>query len=92
VLLACCDKSTIVALEAIKGLAGMSTCTLPGLCNTHGWLAELKGLNLSRQPALCWSAVLTWQPALSVLLTHLDAWQRVLLGYCGATASHPLLH
>jgi hypothetical protein len=36
VLLACCDKSTIVALEAIKGLAGMSTYTLPGVRSTHG--------------------------------------------------------
>jgi hypothetical protein len=36
VLLACCDKSTIVALEAIKGLAGASFPTVTTLAAADG--------------------------------------------------------
>jgi hypothetical protein len=49
VLLACCDKSTIVALEAIKGLAGASFPTATTLAAADG---STGGSSSSRRPVM----------------------------------------
>jgi hypothetical protein len=52
VLLACCDKSTIVALEAIKGLAGASFPTATSIAAADGSNGSSSGSSSRRPPVL----------------------------------------
>lgn len=51
-LLACCDKSTIVALEAIKGLAGASFPTATSIAAADGSNSSSGGSSSRRPPVL----------------------------------------
>lgn len=52
VLLACCDKSTIVALEAIKGLAGAGFPTATTLAAADGSTSGGGSSSSSRRPVM----------------------------------------